>query len=76
MARRKGPEAEQIAKKGLEARLELLIRNVEFKQDLVHGREMCSQYKKALGRSVYLPPDSKHPNYQKWMWEVWDTGNL
>jgi len=66
MPRRKGPEAEQIAKKGLEARLELLIRNVEFKQDLVNGREMWSQYKKAPS-SWYLPPDPKHPNYQKWM---------
>ena len=64
MARRKGSEAEQIAEKGLEARLDLLIRNAEFKQDLVNGREMCSQYKKALCRSVEKTQKRKEMNIE------------
>ena len=54
MARRKGSEAERVAQNGLEARLELLIRNTAFKQDLVEGRRLYAQYQKAP-TTIYAP---------------------
>lgn len=38
MPRRKGDEAKERAQKGLDVRLELLIRNDKFKHDLENGR--------------------------------------
>lgn len=66
MARRKGNEAERIAQKRLDARLELLLRNEEFKQDLGKGNEMYLDYLKAPG-PVYCPPARKDSDYQSWV---------
>jgi hypothetical protein len=75
MTRRKGDEAEKVAQKGLEARLELLIRNDKFRDELEKGREMYFQYRNAP-TSVYCPPDSKDPNYQKWREKYHNLDNV
>ena len=77
MTRRTRDEAKEAAQNGLEARLELLIRNAEFKWDLVKGQEMHMAYQKAsrLG-PVYCPPDSKDANYQKWRKKYYSLVNV
>jgi len=74
MTRRITDEAKKAAKKGLEARLELLVRNVAFKQDLVKGQEMYIQYRNApiptytpLYANPYLSLDVRRQSYQESM---------
>ena len=72
MPRRKGSEAENAAKKQLEVRLEFLIRNDLFKQDLVKGQELYAQYRNApsqvyapLYANPYVALDSRRQSYQE-----------